>query len=247
MAVKNVAIKTKPDAIRHAQSDGGMGVYLKRIFALMFGAVAVTALASWLTIFTSLRDILVTAHGSLSAVYYILLFGGLGLSIWAQARAFSFKPSTGALLLFLYAVIMGIVISPLLLYVSVSNPMSIPMAFGIAAAMFACMAIFGYKTVKNLSFLGIFLFMGMIGLLLVGVASLIWPAIISGTFGTIVSIIGVLVFALFTAYDMQTLKNAYAMGGDETRKNQLAVLGALQLYISFIAMFQYLLDLLNRN
>ena len=247
MAVKNVAIKTKPDAIRHAQSDGGIGVYLKRIFALMFGAVAVTALTSWLTIFTPLGGILVTAHGGLSAMYYVLLFGGLALSIWAQARAFSFKPSTGALLLFLYAIIIGIVISPMLLYVSVSNPMSIPMAFGIAAAMFACMAIFGYKTVKNLSFLGIFLFMGMIGLLLVGVASLIWPAIISDTFGTIVSIIGVLVFALFTAYDMQTLKNAYAMGGDETRKNQLAVLGALQLYISFIAMFQYLLDLLNRN
>ena len=247
MAVKNVAIKTKPDAIRHAQSDGGMGVYLKRIFALMFGAVAVTALTSLLTIFTPLGGILVTAHGSLSAMYYVLLFGGLALSIWAQARAFSFKPSTGALLLFLYAIIIGIVISPMLLYVSVSNPMSIPMAFGIAAAMFACMALFGYKTVKNLSFLGIFLFMGMIGLVLVGLASLIWPVIVSGTFGTIVSIIGVLVFALFTAYDMQTLKNAYAMGGDDTRKNQLAVLGALQLYISFVALFQYILDLFNRN
>ena len=247
MAVKNVAIKTKPDAIRHAQSDGGIGVYLKRIFALMFGAVAVTALTSWLTIFTPLIGILVTAHGSLSAMYYVLLFGGLALSIWAQARAFSFKPSTGALLLFLYAIIIGIVISPMLLYVSVSNPMSIPVAFGIAAAMFACMALFGYKTVKNLSFLGIFLFMGMIGLVLVGLASLIWPVIVSGTFGTIVSIIGVLVFALFTAYDMQTLKNAYAMGGDDTRKNQLAVLGALQLYISFVALFQYILDLFNRN
>ena len=247
MAVKNVAIKTKPDAIRHAQSDGGIGVYLKRIFVLMFGAVAVTALTSWLTIFTPLGGILVTAHGSLSAMYYVLLFGGLALSIWAQARAFSFKPSTGALLLFLYAIIIGIVISPMLLYVSVSNPMSIPMAFGIAAAMFACMALFGYKTVKNLSFLGIFLFMGMIGLVLVGLASLIWPVIVSGTFGTIVSIIGVLVFALFTAYDMQTLKNAYAMGGDDTRKNQLAVLGALQLYISFVALFQYILDLFNRN
>ena len=247
MAVKNVAIRTKPDAIRHAQSDGGIGVYLKRIFALMFGAVAVTALTSWLTIFTPLGGILVTAHGSLSAMYYVLLFGGLALSIWAQARAFSFKPSTGALLLFLYAIIIGIVISPMLLYVSVSNPMSIPMAFGIAAAMFACMALFGYKTVKNLSFLGIFLFMGMIGLVLVGLASLIWPVIVSGTFGTIVSIIGVLVFALFTAYDMQTLKNAYAMGGDDTRKNQLAVLGALQLYISFVALFQYILDLFNRN
>ena len=104
MAVKNVAIKTKPDAIRHAQSDGGIGVYLKRIFALMFGAVAVTALTSWLTLFTPLGGILVTAHGSLSAMYYVLLFGGLALSIWAQARAFSFTPSTGALLLFLYAI-----------------------------------------------------------------------------------------------------------------------------------------------
>jgi len=58
----------------------------------------------------------------------------------------------------------------------------------------------------------------------------------------------VLIFALFTAYDMQTLKHAYNyIGGDETQKNQLAVLGALHLYISFIAMFQYILSLLNRD
>jgi FtsH-binding integral membrane protein len=60
-------------------------------------------------------------------------------------------------------------------------------------------------------------------------------------------LIGVLVFALFTAYDMQNLKKAYAMIGNETQGNQLAVLGALHLYISFIAMFQYLLSLLNNR
>lgn len=247
MAIRNVALKTKsPDAPSRGGAVGGIELYLKRIFALMFGAVAVTALASYITMATPLWTMLFTQTG-LSALYYILLFGGLALAIWAQVRAFSFKPSTGGLMLFLYAILTGIVMTPLLLVAITSNPYTILSAFVIAAVMFACMALFGYKTVKDLSFLGIFLFMGMIGLILVGLASFIWPAIVGGTFGTIVCFIGVLVFALFTAYDMQNLKRAYAVLGDETQKNQLAVLGALHLYISFIAMFQYLLSLLNRN
>ena len=74
---------------------------------------------------------------------------------------------------------------------------------------------------------------------------MIWP--LGGTFSTIVCAIGVLVFALFTAYDMQTLKRIYEVLGDDVQKDQLAVLGALHLYISFIAMFQYVLGLLNRD
>lgn len=246
MAVKNIALKTKaPDTLKSAKS-GGLELYLKRIFALMCAAVGVTALASFVTMATPLWSLLFTQTG-LSAFYYILLFGGLALSIWAQVRAFSFKPSTGILLLMLYAVLTGVVLTPLLLVAVTGNPYTILSAFVISAVMFACMALFGYKTVKDLSFLGIFLFIGMIGLILVGLASFIWPAIVGGTFGTIVCFIGVLVFALFTAYDMQTLKRAYAVLSDGNQKNQLAVLGALHLYISFIAMFQYLLSLLNRN
>ncbi len=247
MALKNVAFKTKsPSAPARGQTSGGIELYLKRIFALMFGAVAVTAVAAYVTMATPLWTILFTATG-FSAVYYILLFGGLALAIWAQVRAFSFKTSTGALLLMLYAVLTGVVMTPLLLAALALNPWTILSAFAISAVMFACMALFGYKTVKDLSFLGIFLFMGMIGLILVGLASFIWPAIMGGTFGTVVCFIGVLIFALFTAYDMQNLKRAYAVLGDGTQKNQMAVLGALHLYISFIAMFQYLLSLLNRN
>ena len=74
---------------------------------------------------------------------------------------------------------------------------------------------------------------------------MIWT--LGGVFSTIVCAIGVLVFALFTAYDMQNLKNAYNVLGDDMQKDQLAVLGALHLYISFIALFQYVLGLLNRN
>lgn len=244
MVERNATIR--PVRTTGVSHGGGIEAYLKKIFALMFGAVAVTAVASYVTMATPLFGLLFTNTG-FSALYYILLFGGLGLSIWAQVRAFSMRPAVGALMLFGYAVLVGMVMTPLLLVAVTHNPFTILAAFVIAAVMFACMALFGYKTVKNLSFLGVFLMMGMIGLILVGLASFIWPAIMGGMFGTIVCLIGVLIFALFTAYDMQSLKNAYAAGGDDTTKNQLAVLGALHLYISFIAMFQYLLSLLNRN
>ena len=237
---------TKTNSVRTATRNDGMALYLKRVFALMFGAVAITAIASFFTMATPLWGTLFTSTG-LSAFYYILLFGGLALSIWAQVRAFHLKPVVGGLLLALYSIMMGIVLTPLLLVSIVHNPWTILFAFVISAVMFACMALFGYKTVRDLSFLRIFLFMGMIGLILVGIASFIWPILLGGTSGTIVCLIGVLVFALFTAYDMQTLKAAYKYLGDDTQKNQLAVLGALHLYISFIAMFQYILSLFNRN
>ena len=232
--------------IAKKSANNGIDLYLKRIFALMFGAVGLTAVASFLTMATPLWTVLFTANG-LSGLYYVLLFGGLVLSIWAQVRVFNMKPSSAAWLLALYAVLIGITMTPLLLVAVTNNPFTILAAFVIAAVMFACMALFGYKTVKNLSFLGTFLFIGMIGLILVGIASFIWPAILGGTFGTIVCLIGVLVFALFTAYDMQNLKHAYAVLSDDRQKKQLAVLGALHLYISFVAMFQYLLSLLNRD
>ena len=220
---------------------GGIELYLRRIFGLMTGAVGITALTTFVMMISGAWAGLIH-NGGLSAAYYIIAFGGLGLSIWAQVRAFSMKPSTAKILLFLYSVLMGIVITPMIL---VSSPISILLAIILAAVMFGCMTLFGYKTVKDLSFLGVFLFMGMIGLILVGVVSLFIP--LGATFNTIVCLIGVLVFALFAAYDMQTLKNAYYQIGDGEQKNQLAVLGALHLYISFIAMFQYILSLFNRN
>ncbi len=253
MVSRQTAIKPKR-GVKNAEKSlsqpksGGIELYLKRIFALMFGAVALTALAAYMTIWGGgLNYIFNWQTGGFTGLYYVIIFGALGLSLWAQVRAFRLSPKTGAFVLALYAVLMGIGLTPLIAVALVVNPSSIIGAFAIASAMFACMALFGYKTVKDLSFLRIFLFMGMIGLLLVGLVSFIWPAIFGGTFGTIVCFIGVLVFALFTAYDMQTLKRAYQYIGDDTQKNQLAVLGALHLYISFIAMFQYVLSLLNRN
>ena len=231
---------------RTSAKSGGIEEYLKRIFGLMFGAVALTGVAAFIMMASgAFVHLFRPDFSGFSGTYYVLLFGGLALSIWAQVRVFHMKPSTAAWLLALYAILIGITMTPLLWASLHINPMSIMWAFGVAALMFACMALFGYKTVKDLSFLGIFLFIGMLGLILVGVISLFIP--LGAGFSTAVSLIGVLVFALFTAYDMQTLKNAYNYISDDTQKNQMAVLGALHLYISFIAMFEYLLSLFNRE
>ena len=205
----------------------------------MTGAVIITALTTFIMLMTGAFTALIS-NGGLSIAYYIIVFAGFGLSIWAQMRAFSMKPATATLLLFLYSVFMGIAVTPMVL---VSSGLSIIIALILAAVMFACMALFGYKTAKDLSFLGIFLFMGMIGLILVGIVSMFFT--FGSTFSSIVCLIGVLVFALFTAYDMQTLKNAYYTLSNGEQKDQLAVLGALHMYISFVAMFEYLLGLLN--
>ena len=234
-------------ATRRGRANTGSEVYLKRSFGVMVGAVGVTALAAAFTLFSGIGKLLISPSGGISVLYYILLFGGLGVSIWAQARIFKMRPGTAIVLLMLYSVMVGITMTPLIAYSLSANPSSILIAFGIAAAMFACMAMFGYKTVKDLSFMGVFLFIGMIGLLLTGLASFIWPTIMIGTSGAIVCLVGVLVFALFTAYDMNTLKQAYSVVRDDDTRNQLAVLGALHLYISFVAMFEYILSLLNND
>ena len=223
-----------------SRKNSGIELYLKKIFGLMTGAVGITALTTFIMMISGAWTALIS-HSGLSVTYYIITFGGLGLSLWAQARAFSMKPSTAKILLFLYSVLMGIALTPMIL---VSTPATVIIALILAAIMFGCMALFGYKTAKDLSFLGIFLLLGMIGLLLVGIIS-IFTGPMGVVFNQIVCLIGVLVFALFAAYDMQTLKNAYYTLGNGEQKDQLAVLGALHMYISFVAMFEYILGLLN--
>lgn len=219
---------------------GGIESYLKKIFGLMTGAVGITALTTFIMLITGAFTALIH-NGGLSITYYIIVFGGLALSLWAQARAFSMKPSTAKLLLFLYSILMGIAVTPMIL---VSSGLSIIIALVLAAVMFGCMALFGYKTVKDLSFLGAFLFIGMIGLIAVGVVS-IFTGPLGVVFNQIVCLLGVLIFALFAAYDMQNLKNAYYSIGNGEQKDQLAVLGALHMYISFVAIFEYILGFLN--
>ena len=135
----------KKSALTQSRKVGGIELYFKRIFGLMAGAVGITALTTFLMLVSGGWMSLIH-NGGLSATYYIIVFAGLALSIWAQVRVFSMKPSTATWMLFLYSILMGVAITPLIM---VSSAISILMAIVLAVVMFICMALFGYKTVKD--------------------------------------------------------------------------------------------------
>jgi FtsH-binding integral membrane protein len=120
---------------------------------------------------------------------------------------------------------------------------SITQVFAITALSFAALSLWGYTTKRDLSGMGSFLFMGLIGIILAGLANLWFQ---SGALQFAVSVIGVLLFAGFTAYDTQRLKDEYyVLLGDTAALGKAAVWGALSLFLDFINMFQFLLSLVG--
>ncbi|MDX2156615.1 MAG: Bax inhibitor-1/YccA family protein [Hyphomicrobiaceae bacterium] len=120
---------------------------------------------------------------------------------------------------------------------------SVGQVFAITAMSFAALSLYGYTTKKDLSGWGSFLFMGLIGIILAGLANIFFQ---SSALQFAISVIGVLVFAGFTAYDTQRIKDEYyLMLGDAAAMSKAAVWGALSLFLDFVNLFQLLLSLLG--
>ena len=151
------------------------------------------------------------------------------------------KLTAGALkvLLLAYSALQGVILAPLL---SMFTATSIGVTFASTAGMFGAMAIYGMTTKRNLSGLGRTLLMMLLGLIIASIANLF----IGGAgMSLLISVAGVVIFSLFTAYDFQQLQNEGAyLEGNETR-DKAAVLGALGLYINFYNLFLYLLRFLG--
>jgi FtsH-binding integral membrane protein len=120
---------------------------------------------------------------------------------------------------------------------------SIARVFFITAGTFAAVSLYGYTTKRDLSGMGSFMFMGMIGLFLAMIVNLFLQ---SEMVHFVVSIIGVMVFTGLAAWQTQALKETYAYGRMEDN-GKLAVMGALGLYLSFINLFQFLLNLMGNR
>ncbi len=144
--------------------------------------------------------------------------------------------STGALtvLLLAFAGIQGLLFGPLLVAYGMD---SVSKAFGCTAAMFAAMSIYGAVTRRNLSTMGRTLLMLLIGLIAAMIINIFWG---NGMMDFIISCAGVVIFALFTAYDTQRLLEI-GLSNDEAVRSKGAVLGALTLYLDFINLFLMLL------
>jgi FtsH-binding integral membrane protein len=142
----------------------------------------------------------------------------------------------------LYSALTGVTFS---LLAAVYSGESIANVFFITAGSFGALSFYGYTTKKDLTGMGRFMFMGLVGIIL---AMVINYFMASSILNTMISIIGVIVFAGLTAYDTQKLKDMYevSLQGDEIATKS-AILGALALYLDFINLFIMLLRLLGNR
>jgi FtsH-binding integral membrane protein len=204
-----------------------------RIYNYMAAGVGLTAVVAGLTYQLTGPALLE------SPLMWVFILAPIGLVFFIGSRINTLSAGAARLLFFVYAALVGISLSILLhIYTSAS----ITRVFFIAAAMFGALSVFGYSTRRDLSGLGSFLFMGLIGVI---VASLVNLFLRSTGLDWLISIVGVGVFAGLTAYDTQRIKVMYDNGDDETTTGRKSVIAALSLYLNFINLFMMLLRLLG--
>ena len=189
-----------------------------------------------------------TSPGVLQAIYgNQLLFWGMiiaefALVIGVSAAINRLSLTTATLMFILYSVINGALLSYIFLVYTAS---SVATVFFITAGTFGAMALVGYTTKTDLTSIGKYLFMALIGLI---IATVVNVFIKSEGFTYILSYIGVLIFVGLTAYDSQKIKQMLMQAPDTSEGAQkLALLGALTLYLDFINLFIYLLRIFGKR
>lgn len=169
---------------------------------------------------------------------WLFFIGEIGLVFYLAARIQKMQASTATAMFMFYAALNGATLSFIFIAYTGST---IASAFFVCAASFMALSIFGWTTKKDLSALGQFFFIGVVGILIATVVNIF---IQSHGMQMIISYIGVLLFAGLTAYDTQKIKmmalsQPAGLNAAVVRKG--SIMGALQLYLDFILMFQYLL------
>lgn len=150
--------------------------------------------------------------------------------------------ATAMVMFTLYAVTMGITLSSIFLIFTTA---SIAATFLVAAGMFGVMGLYGYFTKTDLSSIGSIGIMMLVGLIIGGLVNLFLR---SSMVNTILSVVGVIVFSLLTAYDMQKIKQmSKSLLADQETTSKIAIVCALVLYLDFVNLFLYLLQLFGKR
>ncbi|ALI54925.1 Bax inhibitor-1/YccA family protein [Celeribacter marinus] len=240
-----------------AQIDAGLRAHMNKVYGTMSVGLLITALAAW-----ALSNLAVSATPTeymmgegkyltslgvaiyASPLKWVVMFAPLAM-VFAFGAAVNRLSASGAQTFFYaYAAIMGVSLSSIFL---VFTGMSITQTFLVTAISFAGLSLYGYTTKKDLSAMGAFLMMGLIGLI---VASVVNIFLGSSALHFAISVIGVLIFAGLTAWDTQKIKtdyiaHAHAMDSEWLAKS--AIMGALNLYLDFINLFMFLLSFLGNR
>jgi len=240
---------------RTAEIDEGLRAYMNKVYALMAGAMIITGLVAYVVgmdfrAATTGQPTTLLSEGMLQAMFgspgrYIIMFAPLAVVFGFGAMIHRMSASAAQMVFWGFAALMGLSISWIF---AVYTGVSIARTFFVTATAFGGLSLYGYTTKKDLSGMGTFLIMGVIGLIVASVVNLFLE---SSAMQFAISVIGVLIFAGLTAYDTQRIKNTYlamrAQPGGEEWLEKGAVMGALNLYLDFLNMFMFLLQFLGNR
>ena len=204
-----------------------------KIFFWMFIGLAITFGIGY---YVSLNGNML--YNVFSKYYIFLVIAEIAVVIWLSARIRKMSPTTAKILFCLYSFLTGLTFSSIFVLYEITSIISI---FGITAIIFLIFALIGYFTKIDLTKFGVYLFMGLLGVI---ICSIINKFVKSGTFDLTLTIIALIIFIAYIAYDIQIIKrNLYTF----EEQDNLAIFGALQLYLDFINIFLRLLQLFGRN
>ena len=213
------------------------GILLTGIIALLsFKISVVTDSSGAITGFTSFGNALF-----FSGLKWLVMLAPLGIVFYMSFGINKMSSSKAQTVFWIFASLMGLSLSWILL---VYTGASVARVFFITSATFGTMSIYGYTTKRDLTKLGSFLFMGLIGII---IASLVNIFLKSTMMYFVISILGVLIFVGLTAYDTQKIKNMYVASDTGELIGKKAVMGALTLYLDFINLFIMLLRLFGQR
>ncbi|WEV43196.1 Bax inhibitor-1/YccA family protein [Lactobacillus sp. ESL0684] len=224
---------TNPER-RQVHSISETNSFLTKMYGLMGMAVLVSALSAYLTM-TTFRNVVMQMP---PAMMWIILLVPLGLSMGISFKA-NRNPVAGLVMLMLLSVIYGFEFALLAGFYTGSQ---IASAFVAAAAVFISMALFGTFTKKDLTNWNAYLGAALIGFLVAWIVNMFLN---SPTITYIFSFIGVIIFTGLVASDAQQMKRIYTNYGNQVSTNGLAILGALQLYLDFVNIFMFLLEIMG--
>lgn len=205
-----------------------------KIFMWMFIGLFVTALTSYYCF--SNPNIISNVFGG--STYLILMLIELGLVIFLSARIHKMSYLTAAISFILYAIVTGVTCSSILVVYPINN---ILFVFLLTAILFLVFGLIGFCTKIDLSKIGNILIMMLIGILIISLVNLF---IGNGLFEIVISSICVITFLGLTAYDIQKIK---LMSQTVQNENQMAIFGALQIYLDFINIFLHLLSIFGKD
>jgi uncharacterized protein len=230
-----------------SEVDQGLRAYMLGVYNYMTLGLAITGLAALATNMLAVaqgagRTLALTPFGAAiytSPLKWLIILAPLGFAFYFGARAQTMSAATARNLFFIFAAMMGLSLSSLLL---VFTGASVTRVFFITSAAFGGLSLYGYMTRRDLSAFGSFLVMGVWGLVIAGLVNLFLQ---STGLQFALSILSVLIFSGLTAWDTQSIKDMYYAGDGWEVAQKKSVFGALSLYLDFINMFQSLLMLLG--